>query len=107
MTAILSRADLLTDDMLDRFDQRAPVYDQEHRFFTEDFEELRERGYLLAAVPASFGGAGLSFAEVQELQRRLAYVAPATALAVNMHFYWTGVAAELHAAGDTSCDWML
>ena len=107
MTTTLTRAELLTDDMLDRFDQRAPVYDKEHRFFTEDFEELRERGYLLAAVPTSFGGAGLSFAEVQELQRRLAYVAPATALAVNMHFYWTGVAAELHNAGDSSCDWML
>ena len=28
-------------------------------------------------------------------QRRLAYHAPATALAVNMHIYWTGVAADL------------
>ena len=93
--------------MLDRFDQRAPVYDKEHRFFTEDFEELRASGYLNAAVPTSFGGAGLSFAEVQELQRRLAYVAPATALAMNMHFYWTGVAADHHNAGDHSHDWML
>ena len=80
--------------MLARFDERAPVYDREHRFFTEDFEELRDCGYLNAAVPVAFGGAGLTFAEVQDLQRRLAYVAPATALAVNMHFYWTGVAAD-------------
>ncbi len=107
MTSTLIRPELLTDDMLDRFDQRAPVYDKEHRFFTEDFEELRASGYLNAAVPTSFGGAGLSFAEVQELQRRLAYVAPATALAMNMHFYWTGVAADHHNAGDHSHDWML
>jgi len=107
MTTILSAPELLDEDLLARFDERAPVYDREHRFFTEDFEELRARGYLNAAVPAEFGGAGLSFAEVQQLQRRLAYVAPATAVAVNMHFYWTGVAAELWRAGDHSCDWML
>jgi alkylation response protein AidB-like acyl-CoA dehydrogenase len=107
MTTILSATDLLTDELLARFDERAPVYDREHRFFQEDFDELKERGYLLAAVPPAFGGAGLTFSEVQALQRRLAYVAPATALAVNMHFYWTGVAAQLSQAGDPSCEWML
>ena len=40
-------------------------------------------------------------------QARLAYAAPATALAVNMHVYWTGVAADLHRAGDHSLDWLL
>ena len=39
-------SDLLTDDMLARFDERAPVYDQENRFFDEDFEELRASGFL-------------------------------------------------------------
>jgi len=33
--------------------------------------------------------------------------APATAIAVNMHLYWMGVAATLHGMGDRSCDWML
>ena len=103
----LATNDLLTEDMLARFDERAPVYDREHRFFQEDFDELRDRGYLNAAVPTAFGGLGLSFADVQAMQRRLAYVAPATALAVNMHFYWTGLAAGLSGAGDSSFDWML
>jgi len=107
MTITLPGTDLLTDDLLARFDERAPMYDRENRFMHEDFEELRDLGYLNAAVPTEFGGLGLSFAEVQQLQRRLAYVAPATAVAVNMHFYWTGVAAELWHAGDTSCEWML
>ncbi len=107
MTITLPGTDLLTDEMLARFDERAPMYDRENRFMHEDFEELRACGYLNAAVPTEFGGLGLSFAEVQQLQRRLAYVAPATAVAVNMHFYWTGVAAELWRAGDTSCEWML
>ena len=40
-------------------------------------------------------------------QRRLAYRAPATALAINMHLYWVGVAADLWRIGDTSLEWML
>jgi alkylation response protein AidB-like acyl-CoA dehydrogenase len=40
-------------------------------------------------------------------QRRLAHYAPATALAVNMHIYWTGVAADLRRMGDHSLEWLL
>ena len=97
----------LTDDMLNRFHERAPIYDRENRFFDEDFEELRRAGYLNIAVPRDLGGAGLSLAEVIAEQRRLAYHAPATALAVNMHIYWTGVAADLRTLGDPSLEWML
>jgi alkylation response protein AidB-like acyl-CoA dehydrogenase len=99
--------ELLTEDMLARFDERAPVYDRENRFFDEDFEELKGSGYLLLAVPKEFGGSGLGLDDYARLQRRLAYVAPATALAVNMHVYWTGVAADLLRAGDDSCRWVL
>src|SRR6476660_1814335 len=107
MTATDTRTDVLTEEMLARFDEWAPLYDRENRFFTEDFEELKQSGCLLAAVPTEFGGAGLGLDEYSRLQRRLAYVAPATALAVNMHCYWTGVAADLLRAGDDSCRWML
>jgi alkylation response protein AidB-like acyl-CoA dehydrogenase len=98
---------VLTDDMLARFDERAPVYDRENRFFQEDFEELRASGYLTVAVPRELGGLGLGIDGVVKLQRRLASVAPATAVAVNMHIYWTGIAADLYRLGDTSCEWML
>jgi alkylation response protein AidB-like acyl-CoA dehydrogenase len=101
------KTDLLTDDMLARFDERAPAYDRENRFFDEDWAELRDSGYLLATVPEDRGGAGVDLAEYSRLQGRLGYVAPATALAVNMHCYWTGVAGGLLAAGDTSCEWIL
>jgi alkylation response protein AidB-like acyl-CoA dehydrogenase len=100
-------APFLTDEMLARFDERAPVYDRENRFFDEDLEELRDSGYLGIAIPLEFGGPGLTLAEVARLQRRLAYYAPATAVAVNMHLYWTGVAADLYRAGDTSLTWLL
>ncbi|MGD9891870.1 MAG: acyl-CoA dehydrogenase family protein [Dehalococcoidia bacterium] len=98
---------VLSEDQLLRFGERASVYDRENRFFAEDFEELREAGYLRMPIPESFGGLGMTLAQVCQEQRRLAYHAPATALATNMHLYWMGVAATLHDMGDPSCDWML
>ncbi len=101
-TSVEAPTSVLSEEMLERFGQRAAVYDRENRFFQEDFEELREAGYLVAAVPTEFGGHGLSLAEVCREQRRLAYRAPATALAINMHLYWTGIAADLYRLGDAS-----
>ncbi|MEQ1353715.1 MAG: acyl-CoA dehydrogenase family protein, partial [Candidatus Acidiferrum sp.] len=86
---------VLTEEMLARFASRAAAYDRENRFFQEDFDELKAAGYLLLPLPREFGGAGLTLAEMCREQRRLAYYAPATALAVNMHLYWIGVAADL------------
>ncbi|MBV8053057.1 MAG: acyl-CoA/acyl-ACP dehydrogenase [Acidobacteriaceae bacterium] len=97
----------LTEDMLKRFESRAPTYDRENRFFDQDFEELRAAKYLLMPLPSQFGGSGFSLAEVCREQRRLAYYAPATALAVNMHTYWLGVAADLWKRGDVSLEWIL
>ena len=98
---------VLTEEMLARFSSRAATYDQENRFFEEDFKELRAAKYLLLPLPSEFGGLGMTLAEVCREQRRLAYHAPATALAVNMHLYWVGVAADLRRRGDTSLDWIL
>lgn len=107
MTTVERKADVLTDDMLRRFDARAPVYDRENRFFQEDFDELVASGYLNAPLPTELGGAGLNLSEVNQLQRRLAYSAPATALAVNMHIYWVGIAADLQRAGAPGGDFIL
>ncbi|MGC1451083.1 MAG: acyl-CoA dehydrogenase family protein [Candidatus Sulfotelmatobacter sp.] len=98
---------VLSEEMLARFASRASSYDRENRFFAEDFEELRAAKYLLLPVPSEFGGAGLTLAQVCREQRRLAYHAPATALAVNMHLYWLGVAADLWRHGDVSLEWLL
>ncbi len=103
----LSNGHGLTKEMLGRFDARAASYDRENRFFDQDFQELRAAKYLVMPVPEKFGGPGLSLAEACRAQRRLAYYAPATALAVNMHLYWVGVAADLWRRGDTSLEWML
>jgi alkylation response protein AidB-like acyl-CoA dehydrogenase len=98
---------VLTEEQLGRFSARAAAYDRENRFFQEDFDELRAAKYLLLPLPAEFGGAGMSLAEVCREQRRLAYHAPATALAVNMHLYWVGNAADLWRRGDRSLEWIL
>jgi alkylation response protein AidB-like acyl-CoA dehydrogenase len=100
-------ANVLGEDLLARFASRAAAYDRENRFFEEDFRELRAAKYLLLPVPAEFGGAGMTLAEVCREQRRLAYHAPATALAVNMHLYWIGIAADLWRSGDRSLEWVL
>ncbi|GGC45917.1 acyl-CoA dehydrogenase family protein [Chelatococcus reniformis] len=105
--APLATGRTLTDELLARFAGRAAAYDRDNRFFQEDFEDLKAAGYLLASVPESFGGAGLALPELLGEQVRLAYHAPATALAINMHLYWTGTAAHLWRRGDHSADWIL
>lgn len=98
---------ILTDALLERIRSRAPGYDRENRFFTEDLEELAAAGYLKMFVPEADGGLGLGLAGAAQLQRRLATAAPATALAINMHLVWTGVAHVLAARGDSSLDYVL
>jgi alkylation response protein AidB-like acyl-CoA dehydrogenase len=65
------------------------VYDREHRFFEEDFAALQQAGYWTIAVPQVLGGLGLSPAEVDREQHRLACDAHATSLAANMHLLRT------------------
>ncbi|MFJ4207688.1 acyl-CoA dehydrogenase family protein [Paenarthrobacter sp. NPDC089675] len=93
---------ILPDELLERLRGRAARYDQENQFFHEDLEELAAAGYLKVFVPENDGGSGLGLEAVAALQRRLATAAPATALAVNMHLVWTGVARVLAARGDDS-----
>jgi len=107
ITPIPQGQGILPDDLLERCRERASRYDRDNVFFTEDFEELRALGYLVAAVPVSHGGWGLDLAQLGAEQRRLARYAPATALALSMHFYWVGLAAELAAIGDMRGEWML
>ncbi len=75
--------------------ERAGHYDANNLFFQEDFDELKKAGYLLMAVPEEFGGYGMKLDECMALTRKLAYHAAPTALALNMHVYWTGLAADL------------
>lgn len=99
--------DVLPAALLERIRGRAAGYDRNNTFFDEDLEELAAAGYLKLFVPASDGGRGLGLEAAAQVQRRLATAAPATALAVNMHLVWTGVAYVLAARGDHSLDFVL
>lgn len=95
------------EDIFNRCTQRASGYDRENRFCIEDFEELKKAGYLKLPLPEEFGGFGLNLHEVAGKQRELAYHAAPTALAINMHLYWVGLAADLYRQGDKSVEWIL
>lgn len=107
MDTMIAEPRVLPDEMLKRFAERVGIYDRENRFFQEDFDDLKKAGYLTICVPKEMGGRGFTLAEACREQRRLAYYAPATALGINMHNYWVGLAADLYRAGDRSLEWML
>ena len=96
-TLSLEGMTVLTADLLARIRSRAAGYDRDNAFFTEDLDELRAAGYL----------APRSLLETARDQRLLAAHAPATALGINMHLVWVGVARVLHDRGDSSLDWIL
>lgn len=87
---------VLTPALLGHIRSRAAGYDRENRFFTEDLDELRAAGYLRSRP----------LLQVVRDQRMLAAHAPATALGVNMHLVWVGVARVLAARGDDSLRWV-
>ena len=88
---------ILSAELLERIRSRAAGYDRDNAFFVEDLAELRDAGYL----------AQRSLLTTARDQRLLAAYAPATALGVNMHLVWTGVARVLSERGDHSLDWVL
>lgn len=96
------RQSLLSDELLTRFRARAAGYDRHNQFFHEDLAELQAVGYL-----RMFAQPGASLCAVAAEQQRLATAAPATALAVNMHLVWTGVAKLLKDRGDHSLQFVL
>jgi len=88
---------LLTEELLERLRSRAPGYDRDNVFFTDDFDELKAVGYL-APRPLS---------QMVADQRILARYAPATALGVGMHLTWLGVAKTLANSGDDTLQWVV
>ena len=98
---------VLSTELLERIRSRAAGYDQENTFCTEDFDELIAAGYLKALLPVERGGFGWGLEQLTAAQRLLGSYAPATALAVNMHHVWVGVATLLAARSDTRLNMVL
>jgi acyl-CoA dehydrogenase len=70
-----------------QFAARSASHDRENTFVAENYELLREAGYLRLAVPTELGGLGASLRQTCYAQAELARHCGATALAVNMHLY--------------------
>lgn len=98
---------LLGTKQLEELCARAANRDVRSTFSKADFDILRNCGYPIQAVPEELGGLGFPMSQVGCQQRRLAYWAPAAALALHSHLYWTGLAADLGQAGDPSLEWLL
>ncbi|MCR2784221.1 MULTISPECIES: acyl-CoA dehydrogenase family protein [unclassified Microbacterium] len=98
---------VLPDDLIERIRARAATHDRDNTFPEDDLADLTAAGYLGVLAPTELGGAGLGLREVSLLQQRLAGAAPATALAVNMHLVWTGVAKVLRDRGIHDLDHVL
>jgi acyl-CoA dehydrogenase len=71
------------------FQPQAATHDRDNTFVLENFDRMRETGYLRLAVPAELGGLGATMRQVCFAQAELARSCAATALAVNMHLYLT------------------
>jgi alkylation response protein AidB-like acyl-CoA dehydrogenase len=98
---------LIDDGLLDSIRSRAAFVDSGNLFPHDDLADLTAIGYLRMFVPIELGGLGFGLERVAAEQVRLATAAPATALAINMHLIWTGVAKALRDRGDASLEWVL
>lgn len=72
------------------FQARAAEYDRTGQLPSENYQRMRETGYLRAGVPIELGGLGAGLLELSRAQQALARGCASTALAVNMHQFQVG-----------------
>ncbi len=84
----------LAEELAGELATRAADVDRDGRFPTENIELLRDRGYMKLPVPVELGGGGVDLETMCHAQRVLASGCASTALAVNMHLFGLGAAAE-------------
>ena len=71
--------------LADVFAERAAEHDRDNTFPFQNYEDLREAGFLRLSVPKELGGVGADLADIVPVLERLAMGDGATALAVTMH----------------------
>ena len=81
----------------DRFQHRAAEYDREAKFPTENFEDLRDAGFLALTIPERYGGLGADYQTYALTSAEIGRWCGATALTLNMHsctMMWSGQMAD-------------
>ena len=92
----------LARGLASRFSERAAQHDREASFPFENFEDLREAGFLRLTVPKRFGGEEVALSTFLRTQEELARGDGSTALALNMHQIRFGAERE---AGSYPAQW--
>lgn len=82
-----------TDKLSKEFAKRADYYDRHGKFPFENFDALKEEGYLHLTIPKEFGGHGVSLYEFLLVQEKIAQGDGATALSLGWHL---GLMMHLH-----------
>ena len=87
------------DELANTFSKQAAKYDTEASFPIENFQALRQAGFMGLMVPESHGGMGANFYEYTRAAGRLAQGCSSTAVAFNMHNIVMGALAETDLRG--------
>ena len=85
-----------------RFEPRAAALDREARFPFEDYDDLREAGFLGLCVPEAHGGLGADLETYCLVSEQLAQGNASTALTFNMHCLTMLLMGEMADAHDMS-----
>jgi alkylation response protein AidB-like acyl-CoA dehydrogenase len=72
-------------ELADVFAQRAAMHDRDNSFPFENYDDLREAGFLKLTVPTELGGLGAGLADILPVLERLAMADGSTALSATMH----------------------
>src|SRR2546421_1137804 len=97
----------LAEELAEEFAARAEEVDRSGRFPHENVARMKETGYLAMPVPAELGGGGADLETVCRAQMALAGGCGSTALAINMHLFGLGSAAEAFHEGDEASRFLL
>jgi alkylation response protein AidB-like acyl-CoA dehydrogenase len=80
--------------LADEFRPAAEALDRTGTFPFEHYQRLRDTGYVRALAPEQLGGRGAGLLEMAKAQQALARGCASTALAINMHHFQVGFAAD-------------
>ena len=81
----------------DNFLPRAAKYDTEGSFPTENYQDLKDAGFLGLVIAEKYGGLGANFSDYARISAELGQRCGATALTFNMHtssMLWSGILAD-------------
>src|SRR5690349_19300440 len=72
-------------ELADEFGKRAEAHEAAGTFPYENYDDLRQSGFLKASIPEEYGGWGATLGEIVEAMARLGEGCASTALVVAMH----------------------